>query len=459
MAIIPNMKLIEAKTVSSAVNTVVFSSIPQTYTDLKLVCSAQSQNSGVDAIRIRPNGSSSNMYTRFLQADITGTSGSVTSENYPFALTRCNGNDVANVFGSGEYYIANYTSTTLNKAIWTFSTSESSGQRMLQNMSAALWSDTTAITSITLITESNANFSNNSTFYLYGISSSAVSGTKATGGVIYSDATYFYHAFPTSGTFTPTQSISCDYIVIGGGGGGGGIVGGGGGAGQVASYTSQSLSATGYAVTIGAGGTSPAIATLGTNGTSTTFASNTAIGGGGGGAYNGQNGANGASGGGGGGSEPANANAAGGTGTAGFNGGAGTGFGIGSTYAGGGGGGAGGVGANAVQPSGGVDNSSIAGNGGIGATSSLINAIALATGYGQYNAGNYYIAAGGGGASGNALTNIGFGGIGGGGNGGANEPGTRGTNGLANTGSGGGGARDNLGGNGAAGLVVIRYAK
>ena len=458
MAIIPNMKLIEAKTVSVAVSSVSFTTIPQTYTDLKILISGRNSYTST-GIEVTFNSTSSGYNSRRLYGSGTGNMATDTfGTNYVSNTSITDSSQTALIFGNGEIYIPNYANTSINKIVSIDGTSENNATASYYMFTNSIWSNTSAINTVTIKADTG-NLEVGTKVYLYGISSSAVSGTKATGGVIYSDATYFYHAFPTSGTFTPTQSISCDYIIIGGGGGGGGIVGGGGGAGQVASYTSQSLSATGYAVTIGGGGTSPAIATLGTNGTSTTFASNTAIGGGGGGAYNGQNGANGASGGGGGGSEPANANAAGGTGTAGFNGGAGTGFGIGATYAGGGGGGAGGVGANAVQPSGGVDSSSIAGNGGIGATSSLINAISLTTGYGQYNAGNYYIAAGGGGASGNALTNIGFGGIGGGGNGGANEPGTRGTNGLVNTGSGGGGARDNLGGNGAAGLVVIRYAK
>jgi hypothetical protein len=64
-----------------------------------------------------------------------------------------------------------------------------------------------------------------STFYLYGV---AKLGTTpaivpyATGGdTIMTDGTYWYHAFTSSGTFTPAKGLSCDVLVVAGGGGGG----------------------------------------------------------------------------------------------------------------------------------------------------------------------------------------------------------------------------------------------
>lgn len=455
MAITPNMTLIEAVTVGSGgVSSINFTSIPQTYTDLLIQGSVRTSHAANwGAITFQINGSSSNQTVRRMYGGDSTVA--VDTTNLPIIITGSTA--TSSTFGMFDAYIHNYTGSQ-HKSMTIDSNNESNDSSNIYQVIAALnWADSSAITSISL-TPNTGPFVQYSTVYLYGITAAKVNA-KATGGAIYSDADYFYHVFASSGTFTPTQSLTCDYLMIGGGGGGGGIVGGGGGAGQVVSALGQSFTATAYTVTIGGGGSSPAIANPGVTGGTTTFNSVNAIGGGGGGNYNGGNGLSGASGGGGGGSEPAVTSGTGGTGTAGFNGGNGTGFGIGATYAGGGGGGAGGAGANAVQPSGATSGSSIAGNGGIGATNSFINAIALATGYGQYDNGNYYIAAGGGGASGNSLTNIGFGGIGGGGNGGANEAATKGTNGLVNTGSGGGGARDNLGGNGAAGLVVIRYAK
>jgi hypothetical protein len=76
----------------------------------------------------------------------------------------------------------------------------------------------------------------------------------ATGGTVTSDATYWYHTFTSSGTFTPTKALTADYLVVAGGGGGGGRRGAGGGAGGLLNFASQSVS-TAQTITIGAGGT------------------------------------------------------------------------------------------------------------------------------------------------------------------------------------------------------------
>jgi hypothetical protein len=63
----------------------------------------------------------------------------------------------------------------------------------------------------------------------------------------------------------------------------------------------------------------------------------------------------------------------------------------------------------------------LAGAGGIGGTSSLINSMGSATGYGELSGGDYYFAGGGGGgwsSAGGTISNRGAGGIGGGGAGG-----------------------------------------
>ena len=86
-----------------------------------------------------------------------------------------------------------------------------------------------------IVTTSGGNtihtFTSSGSFYTgFGIA-------KATGGNIYTDGTYWYHAFRSaSGTFAPTQSLTADILVVAGGGGGGFAStqtgrGGGGGAG------------------------------------------------------------------------------------------------------------------------------------------------------------------------------------------------------------------------------------
>ena len=128
----------------------------------------------------------------------------------------------------------------------------------------------------------------------------------ATGGTITEDGDYKIHTFTGPGTFTVCSVGNCaagpegstvSYLVVAGGGGSGYFYGGGGGAGgyregyNPGSYTASPLattslpvSATGYPITVGGGG-SGAVASLpaggaGTNGSPSTFNSITSAGGG-----------------------------------------------------------------------------------------------------------------------------------------------------------------------------------
>jgi hypothetical protein len=288
----------------------------------------------------------------------------------------------------------------------------------------------------------------------------AAMGTPAWGGTVTKiDGTSGSKA--NSGTLSTTGDLDvqlgffADYLVVGGGGGGGGYIGGGGGGGAVKTTTGGSaieLSATNYAVTVGAGGTLGTNTSRGSTGGQSSAFGVTAGGGGGGGSYNNgpgntgdivnqQTGGSGASGGGG---APfnnilnstANPGGAGVSGD-GFSGGSGRNNG---GYRAGGGGGAGGVGGNGDVTGGTV------GNGGVGLSSTIT--------------GSQLFYGGGGGGGVTTGGTPGTGGSSVGGNGGAGS--TNGANGLANRGGGGGGGGFNdpsssLGGNGGSGAVVVRY--
>jgi hypothetical protein len=321
------------------------------------------------------------------------------------------------------------------------------------NVAETLWRSTSPI-NIIRISNDGGNFDVGSTITVYGIAAiGATPAPKATGGTLYNDSLYYYHVFSSTGVFTSLQSISADILSVAGGGGG---AIGGGGAGGLLQFSSQALTATNYTVTIGAGGTaSTNLVDSASKGTNTQFGALTACVGGGSGGLNDNNTSptsllDGGSGGGSGGS--GSTTAPNGTGTSGQGNNGGNSGGItASPFPGGGGGGGGAVGSNAPV-------NTTGGNGGIGATSSLINAIALATGTGQYNSsnGNYYFA-GGGGGGGNGVTTFGQGGFGGG----ANASNVPVTNALPNMGGGGGGYNGGLnkGSNGGSGVVIVRYLK
>lgn len=443
-----NYVLLETVTVGAAgAGSVVLANIPQTgYTDIKVDYSLRDTGNGINA-QVRFNGDSANNYTT---RRLYGNGGSATSDTFATTsilyVNGLNGSTTtASTFGNGSMYIPNYTSSTV-KSISIDAVDENNATTAYAFLNAGLWNNTAAISSITFFAGATA-FAANSTFSLYGIAAVGTTPTiapKATGGdIIQTDGTYWYHAFISSGTFTPAVGLTADILAIAGGGGGGNNRGGGGGAGGYVYSASQSLSnATSYTTTVGAGGAG-SVGAGGGNGTNSNVTggllSLTASVGGGGGGDSTAVGSNGGSGGGGGHSSAK----AGGTGTSGqgFAGGAGDA----GNYSGAGGG-ATSAGANGVSTN---------AKGGTGI--STYSSWGSVTGTGQNVSGTYFYAGGGGGAvyTGGAT---GSGGNGGGGNGGFSS--TNATAAIANTGGGGGGGGGTVnfvGGNGGSGIVIIRY--
>ncbi len=281
----------------------------------------------------------------------------------------------------------------------------------------------------------------------------------ATGGTITTCGNDKIHKFTGPGTFTVCSvgnvaaNNQVSYIVVGAGASGGAgnnnnNGSGGGGAGgfredksPATPYTASPLdgagnitvTATGYPITVGGGGTASSPQNPGSAGSTSTFSTISSAGGGAG-AYN-NAGIAGASGGGG--ADTGNAGGAGNTppvsppqGNAGGNG-----IGSAPSYGGGGGGGATAAGTNGAAPTAGV--------GGVGATTNII--------------GSPVAYSGGGGGGAYMCGTAAAGGTGGGGAG-ANKN-ASGTAGTVNTGGGGGGANNPSGtsGAGGSGIVIIRY--
>jgi hypothetical protein len=463
-----NYVLLEKITVGAAgASSVTFSGIPQTgYTDLVVKTSVRFTGT-TDWFYGSFNGDATSFTARYVQGNgSTAFSGTLTNH---FGLGG-KSSYTANTFSSTEIYIPNYTSSNY-KSISTDSVQENNATTVAAHLHAQLWSNTAAITSITLA-PSGDTFDANSTFYLYGVAklgtTPAISPYATGGDTIMTDGTYWYHAFRSSGTFTPQKSLSCDVLVIAGAGGAYYGYGGAGGAGGLRALTSQSFPVNSYTCSIGAGsagGTFGGAATVrGTDSSisASGFTTITATGGGAGGTNESSATVSGGSGGGAGGSGTANlSGSAGNAGSfspvEGFAGGNSTAS-VG-TYVGaaGGGGGAGAVGGNA--------NATTLGVGGVGATSAMLNAIGAATGTGELVSGNYYYAGGGGGGAYSTTLGAGIfganGGFGGGGKGGINQSSTAGVSGTANMGAGGGsggGPNPNgIGGSGGSGLIVVRY--
>jgi len=145
-----------------------FTSIPATYTDLIVKFSSRTNRANLaDVISLSFNGSTSNRSVR----DIYGTGASVVSSNQSnmFAGYTTAATTTASTFGNAEIYIPNYTSSN-NKSSSQDSVSENNSVDSYTNLAANLWSDSNAITSITLTPIYGTLFVQYSTAYLYGIS-------------------------------------------------------------------------------------------------------------------------------------------------------------------------------------------------------------------------------------------------------------------------------------------------
>jgi hypothetical protein len=428
----------------SSTPSITFSSIPQGYTDLVLVCSS------VDSVLIYArlgNGSvdsGTNYSYTYLVGDGSGTA-SGRGANSTKGFLSLSSDVVAKQYQTITNF-QNYSNTTTNKTFLTRYSDSAIYAAAVVN----LWRSTAAINIITVYGD-GANIPAGSTFSLYGIAAAGVSpAAKATGGTIYSDDQYYYHVFGSTGTFTPLQSLSADVLVVAGGGGGGVDNGGAGGAGGLSYQSARSLTATGYSITIGAGGAAGTSGGTkrGSSGSNSVFDTITSNGGGGGGegTVAGVAGGSGGAGGYGASGGAANQGNTGGATGFGFAGGASSGS---SPYACGGGGGAGAIGA--------TGSGTTAGVGGIGA--SAYSSWGVATGMGESVSGTYYFAGGGGGSIAGANAG-GLGGSGGGGKGSGNS--TAAINALANTGGGGGGGVTSPGtaaSAGGSGVVIVRYTK
>lgn len=166
--------LIDKATVGSGgVASISFTSIPSTYTDLLLRVSGRSTRSSYyDNISIKPNGSTSNRSTRYILGYEGGVISGTTTDGS--AISGMAGNTAtSNTFGSTDIYIPNYASSNY-KSFSIDAVGENNSSNSRTGLSAMLWSDTAAITSIEIIPDADggASFMEYTTAYLYGIKNS-----------------------------------------------------------------------------------------------------------------------------------------------------------------------------------------------------------------------------------------------------------------------------------------------
>jgi hypothetical protein len=145
------MTLIESKTLTSAQASIEFTSIPQTFTDLVVLYSLRPTGTpNVDEIQLSFNASTSNFSNRVLQGNGSGV-GSFTS--LPRSIGFYQGT-TASTFNNGSLYVPNYTSNVA-KSYSVDTVTENNATLAYQTITAGLWNDTSAITSLALSLLSN----------------------------------------------------------------------------------------------------------------------------------------------------------------------------------------------------------------------------------------------------------------------------------------------------------------
>lgn len=174
---VSDFELIETQTVGAGGSaSVTFSSIPQTYKHLQIRgIHRTSRNATADNIFIQVNGDTATTYYALHSLEGNGTSAS--SSGFGFGTAYNNGlwanygpaaTATANVFGAFVFDLLDYTSTTKNKTARSLCGFDANGSGFI-HLKSSLWGQTSAVTSLTLLSQNAVNISQYSTFSLYGV--------------------------------------------------------------------------------------------------------------------------------------------------------------------------------------------------------------------------------------------------------------------------------------------------
>ena len=163
-------ELIASNVLGSDTATVTFSSIPATFDDLCFVYSSRVASSGNSFItKMWVNGATSdtNHSCRELYGEGSGTPGSRSLAYLSVGWSQGT-SATANTFANAQIYIPNYAGSS-NKTFSSESVTENNGTYAAATAVAGLWSDTSAISSLTMFPTASASWASGSSFYLYGI--------------------------------------------------------------------------------------------------------------------------------------------------------------------------------------------------------------------------------------------------------------------------------------------------
>lgn len=163
---------IASATGTGSSGTITFSSIPSTYQHLQIRGIADSSGAGTQQdLLIRINGVTSSSYTyhqlRGSGVSVSATSGA--SQTYAYNFDAVTGNSVAAATVAGIILdIHDYANTTRNKTLRLFGGFDNNGSGQIV-LNSNLFINTSAISSISLISGGGGFWETNTQFALYGI--------------------------------------------------------------------------------------------------------------------------------------------------------------------------------------------------------------------------------------------------------------------------------------------------
>ncbi len=162
-----------ATAIGAGSSSITFSSIPSTYQHLQLRWIARTGTAGDVSLslNVRLNGDTGTNYTRhLLYGDASGgaiASGGTSETSMQVRASARRNSSTANTMGVAIMDIHDYSSTTKNKTMRSFSGNDDSDGTGEVALCSGLWLNTSAVNSITIF--SADNFLTSSVFSLYGI--------------------------------------------------------------------------------------------------------------------------------------------------------------------------------------------------------------------------------------------------------------------------------------------------
>jgi hypothetical protein len=169
-------------TLSGGASTIVFSSIPQNYTDLRLVISARGTSGNVGDVTIRFNNDSTS--SRYANIGLFATSPSaITGQAYGdtsriFVGYIVGSADGIDAYATNDVYIPNYTSTVAKGVSANNGAPNNTNSSQRSGINAGSYNQGTAITQITILQTLTA-FTSASSASLYGILKGAGGATTS----------------------------------------------------------------------------------------------------------------------------------------------------------------------------------------------------------------------------------------------------------------------------------------